>query len=147
MGSYAIDVIIEIDGDTAWIASLQAAAAATLDHEQVPLPAGLTLLLSNDTQLQELNLAYRGEDKPTDVLSFAFEGPAGPEMAGYLGDIAISVETAEQQAQAAGHALLDELRLLTVHGTLHLLGFDHDEPAAEAAMWAVQNSILEALVT
>jgi probable rRNA maturation factor len=79
------------------------------------------------------------------VLSFAIAGPAGSELAGYLGDIAISVETARQQAQSAGHALLAELRLLAVHGILHLLGFDHDEPAAEAAMWAVQHSILASL--
>lgn len=161
MAGYEIEVIIASISDVAasslnapttdleavdsWMALLPAAAEATLAHEAVPLPAGLTLLLTNDEHLHELNRAFRGEDKPTDVLSFAYEGPTGPEMAGYRGDIAISVETARQQAETAGHSLLAELRLLTVHGVLHLLGYDHDEPAAQAEMWAAQNAILHSL--
>ena len=146
MDRYAVEVIsIDKNGES-WEQPLRLAALATLEMEPVPVPAGLTILLTDDAHLHELNLTYRQEDKPTDVLSFHFAGPAGLEMDGYLGDIAISVETAHRQAQAAGHALLDELRILTVHGVLHLLGYDHDKPAAQAAMWAVQDKILLSFV-
>lgn len=114
--------------------------------------AQVTILLTDDASIQELNRRYAGIDAPTDVLSFsAWEGDPGfvvaPEMAAYLGDIVISVPYAARQAAAAGHALDDELRLLVVHGILHLLGYDHATDAEEAVMWEKQRSILDNLTS
>ena len=91
-----------------------------------------------DAGLRSLNRRFRGEDRTTDVLSFAGEGD-------YLGDIAISVPRARTQARAGGHSLEAELQLLVVHGVLHLLGHDHASPAQRRAMWAAQDAILEKL--
>ena len=105
--------------------------------------------LTGDERLREYNSRYRGLDEPTDVLAFAareqatdrrFQAPPGTED--WLGDIVISVPTARRQAKAAGHPVNDEMRLLAVHGFLHLLGYDHAEPAEEAAMTALTNAIL-----
>ena len=91
----------------------------------------------------ELNEQYRDTDGPTDVLSFPAQDPTpgfvtAPEMASYLGDIIIALPYTRRQAAALGRPLGDELRLLAVHGALHLLGYDHAEPEEEAAMWARQ---------
>ena len=121
--------------------ALETAAQATLNQQGISPPAALTIMLTDDVQLQQLNRDYRGYDKPTDVLSFE----SGEEMPGvglYLGDIAISVETAVRQAAVAGHPPLRELRLLTIHGVLHLLGHDHAEEDEKQVMWAAQNKIL-----
>jgi probable rRNA maturation factor len=104
-----------------------------------------TILLTGDEQLHELNLKYLDVDAPTDVLSF----PAGyvdPDSnINYLGDILISYPRAQTQAATGGHTVEDELRLLVVHGMLHLLGYDHGDPAEKAQMWAIQARILESL--
>ena len=72
-------------------------------------------------------------------------GPAEqPTPAGLLGDIVLCPQVAETQAQAAGHTTLDELILLTTHGTLHLLGFDHAEPAEEREMFGLQRDLIQA---
>ncbi len=90
----------------------------------------VSVVLANDEYIHNLNLSYRGKDCPTDVLSFALnEGDEpkifdGPEEV-LLGDIIISVETATRQATEYGHSLERELAYLTVHGILHLLGYDH----------------------
>lgn len=104
-----------------------------------------TILLTGDEQLHELNLKYLDIDAPTDVLSF----PAGytdPDtQVNYLGDILISYPRAQAQADAGGHAVEEELKLLVVHGMLHLLGYDHAETDEKAEMWAVQAGVLKAL--
>ena len=104
--------------------------------------AELTLVLTDDAQLHELNREYREVDGPTDVLSF----PAGETDLDtgnlYLGDILISIPRALAQAQAEGQPIEAELRLLVVHGVLHLLGFDHSNEQEKAAMWAAQTEIL-----
>lgn len=111
-------------------------------------PAGMTLLITDDEQIRELNRRYRHVDATTDVLAFAFleEGQgafvAPAEEEPYLGDVIISLPQAERQAEAGGHSLLCELCLLAVHGTLHLLGHDHAEPAEKARMWALQRAVL-----
>lgn len=93
--------------------------------------AGLTgevnLLLANDARIQALNKAYRGKNKPTDVLSF----PAAQNAEGLVGDLAISVDTAARQATEHGHSLDDELRILILHGVLHLAGHDHEADSGE----------------
>jgi probable rRNA maturation factor len=128
---------------------LVAAAVATLVEQQVSPPAALTLLLTDDAILQQMNRDYLGIDAPTDVLSFptgdALPGMEGSGMDRYLGDIAISVPQAAGQATAAGHTLEDELQLLTVHGVLHLVGHDHAEAPEKATMWAAQAAILSRL--
>jgi probable rRNA maturation factor len=112
----------------------------------------VSVLFTGDDFIADLNKQYRDENGPTDVLSFPmleFDSeieeiniPGLPDM---LGDIVISLETASRHADAHEKTLRQELALLLVHGTLHLLGYDHDEPQKEAVMWARQDEILKAL--
>ncbi len=88
----------------------------------------LTVLLAGDGRLRALNRQFRGKNKATDVLSF----PADP-LSGVAGDLAISVQTAERQAVELGHPLDTELRILILHGVLHLAGLDHEVDAGEMA--------------
>ncbi|MGB4870684.1 MAG: rRNA maturation RNase YbeY [Candidatus Promineifilaceae bacterium] len=150
MDSYLIDVMVEVEmalasEDVAVL--LETAVRATLTHEEQQPPLELSVLLTDDAQIQQMNRDFRGVDKPTDVLSF----PAGEALPGmedadpYLGDIAISVPYAARQAAQAGHDLAGELQLLVIHGVLHLLGYDHDDPEEKAAMWAAQTAVLTPL--
>lgn len=133
------------DGDAArWETLLTDAAKATLTQQRVDGDVLLTILVTDDAELHQLNRDYRDEDKPTDVLSFE-DGTVWPDGNRYLGDIAISLETAARQAAQRGHALTDEMGLLTVHGVLHLLGHDHAEPEEKAAMWGAQADILHTM--
>ena len=106
---------------------------------------GVTVLLTGDDTLQDLNRQFAGEDKVTDVLAFgsgtAFPGDEGD--AGNLGDIAISMPQARRQAASAGHSEERETAMLTAHGVLHLLGYDHAEPDEEREMTGITNAILE----
>lgn len=107
--------------------------------------ADMTIVLTDDRQLHELNLDYLGVDAPTDVLSFP-AGEVDPETEElYLGDIAISMPRAAQQAQTGGHPVEAEAQLLVVHGTLHLLGYDHSTEEEKAVMWSEQARVLEKL--
>ena len=122
---------------------LERAALAVLAHQSAD--GDLTIVLTDDAQLHELNRDYLGIDAPTDVLSFP-ASETDPETARrYLGDILISIPRAEGQAQAAGHALEAEVQLLAVHGTLHLLGYDHAEAGEKTRMWKAQAEVLERL--
>jgi probable rRNA maturation factor len=107
--------------------------------------AELTIVLTDDAQVQELNRQFRDLDTPTDVLSF----PAGDVDLDtsnlYLGDIIISIPRAQAQASNEERSLEDELRLLVVHGVLHLVGYDHADEQGKAAMWAAQTEILARL--
>jgi probable rRNA maturation factor len=124
---------------------VERAAHATLAHESVSDDPDLTIVLTDDEQLQDLNRDYRDIDAPTDVLSFP-ASESDPETGRrYIGDILISVQRAEEQAAAAGHALESELQLLIVHGVLHLLGYDHGEAEEKARMWAAQFAVLAKL--
>jgi len=96
----------------------------------VGLEGEVEVLLAGDRTLRRLNREYRGKDKATDVLSF----PAAEELAGkYGGDLAISLETAKRQAEEHGHGLRDEVRVLLLHGLLHLSGMDHEVDGGEMA--------------
>lgn len=87
-------------------------------------------LITGDAELRRLNREFRGKDYPTDVLSF----PAGSDYAGrYLGDLAISVMRARMQAREFGHSTEDEVRLLMLHGVLHLAGMDHESDRGQMA--------------
>jgi probable rRNA maturation factor len=97
------------------------------------LKAELSLLLVNDAQIRRLNKQYRSIDRPTDVLAFPMlEGDAFPPGSPLLGDVVISLETAKRQAKREGHPLGREIKILLIHGVLHLLGYDHDD-SEEAA--------------
>jgi probable rRNA maturation factor len=152
--------------------ALVRAVAATLDSTGAPSPASIGLILTDDTELAGLNAEHMGKDGPTDVLSFPLLPPAAfpahpgwkanagthatadfplpPGRRPHLGDIVISVERAiEQAVEGRGGqtgdvhwSASDELRLLAVHGTLHVCGWDHAEPAEEAAMRALERELL-----
>jgi probable rRNA maturation factor len=96
----------------------------------VGLRGAVDVLLANDRTLRQLNKSFRGKDKPTDVLSF----PAPSAFAAkHAGDLAISLDTASRQATAYGHTLRDEVRILLLHGLLHLSGEDHETDRGEMA--------------
>ena len=122
---------------------LERATMAVLAHQSVD--GDLTIVLTDDAQLHKLNRDYLGIDAPTDVLSFPASETDPETGRRYLGDILISVPRAGEQARAAGHALEAEVQLLAVHGTLHLLGFDHAEAGEKARMWKAQAEVLERL--
>ncbi len=113
------------------------------------------LTFVNNERIHELNLEYRGIDRPTDVLSFAMnetgedeleivyqEGEEGEDVPYVLGDIIISVTRAQEQALEYGHSLERELGFLFVHGFLHLLGYDHQDAVSEAEMMSKQEKVL-----
>ncbi len=129
-------------------AALRRAAEAALQWALPPAPAEpvlLTVRIADADEVQRLNRRYRGHDKPTDVLSFPVDEVDPETGARYLGDVVIAYPVAAAQARQGGHALADELALLTVHGVLHLLGYDDQEPTARARMWDVQARVLDAL--
>lgn len=147
---HLIDIQVEEQVDPVKTHPLRKAVAATLEHMGVNERCEVVVVISDDAALQELNRRFRGVDRPTDVLSFADDtrGPytgGGGQFPHYLGDVVISIDRARAQAEAAGGTLTQELQLLAVHGTLHLLGFDHANPAEKAEMWAAQAGILAAL--
>jgi probable rRNA maturation factor len=98
-------------------------------QKAIELHGDVHVLLADDATLRRLNRTFRGKNKATDVLSF----PAAPES-GVAGDLAISLETAARQAAQFGHTLRDEVRVLLLHGTLHLAGFDHEIDDGEMAV-------------
>ena len=124
---------------------LKRAARTALEHEAQSLDSELSIILTDDARLHELNLNYLGVDAPTDVLSFPASETDPETGARYIGDILISVPRAQTQAEAAGHPLESEVQLLVVHGVLHLLGHDHAEAEEKARMWKAQAEILEQL--
>jgi len=147
VASYRIHVQLKEKVVLSIAAALRTAVTETLRHERRKPPVEVTLLLTDDDQLQALNKEYRGINQPTDVLSFE-SGETLPGMKEddpYLGDIVISLPMAERQAKQGGHSLKAELQLLTVHGTLHLLGYDHEDPDEKDRMWWAQASILAQL--
>ena len=147
--------------------ALKSAAHAALDVERVRRSVSLTIVVTGDAALRKLNRAFLGIDAPTDVLSFAayetgVEPPSGePAAPGgpprpawghghgqastpiFLGDVIISLARAKAQAKIGGHALIDELRLLVIHGVLHLLGHDHAAPEEKRRMWSAQAKALK----
>jgi probable rRNA maturation factor len=110
------------DVDAARLAAVSEAALAAVGRAG----ADVSVTITNDRRLRELNGTYRGKDKPTDVLSFPYDDEGGP-----LGDVVISVDRALAQAAERGHSLQREAELLTLHGTLHVCGYDHETDGGE----------------
>jgi len=145
---------IELTGET------REAVAAALDvlEAQGSLPLAATLLLTDDEEIARLNAEFRGMERPTDVLSFPayeLEGRLLEEQKDelalewadgrvFIGDIAISMARAAEQAEQYGHSLRREVAFLAVHGALHLLGYDHVDGAGERAMNEMQEKVLGA---
>jgi probable rRNA maturation factor len=135
----------EVDTD-----AILGVARYALDEMGVNPLAELSVLLVDTEYMAELNHRWMGADGPTDVLAFPMdegsidhgpgEGP-GVEPA-LLGDIVLAPGVAAKQAATVGHSAADELHLLTVHGVLHLLGYDHAEPEEEREMFGLQTRLL-----
>ncbi|GAA2354964.1 rRNA maturation RNase YbeY [Dactylosporangium salmoneum] len=135
----------DVDSDT-----ILAVARHALDEMGVNPLAELSVLLVDVEYMTELNHRWMDGDGPTDVLAFPMDegsvdhGPGeGSGEPALLGDIVLCPEVAAKQAATAGHSTIDELALLTVHGILHLLGYDHAEPEEEAEMFGLQARLLE----
>lgn len=161
---WRVDVDIR-DGVTAPVAltTLVRAIGTALDAVAAPAPASIGLILSDDAELAALNAKHMGHEGPTDVLSFPLLPPEAFAVGGrpdvprppgrriHLGDMVVSVERAREQAESGrgGHtgdvrwSVAEELRLLVTHGTLHICGRDHAEPAEEAAMRELERRLLE----
>ncbi|MFF2051750.1 rRNA maturation RNase YbeY [Leifsonia sp. NPDC058194] len=128
-------------------AALQRLAAYAFDIMHVHPDAELAIVLVDEAAMEQLHVQWMDEPGPTDVLSFPMDElrpgtEEEPSPAGLLGDVVLCPQVAQVQAETAGHTLMDELLLLTTHGILHLLGFDHAEPAEEREMFGIQRDIL-----
>ena len=168
-GSHQITVEVEAGFPDcpagSWFETIVAAALAEGGFDR---PAEVSLLVTTDETVHELNRQYRGIDEPTDVLSFAMLEDLAPPESGssadpavalsragshptflvppdglaHLGEVIISYPRAVEQARQAGHPTDRELAHLTAHGVLHLLGYDHEEPDEERIMRAKENAVL-----
>lgn len=122
---------------------IERAGLAALAHQSAD--GELTVVLTDDAQLRQLNREYLGVDSATDVLSFPASELDPDTGRAYLGDVVISVPRAEAQARASGHPLASEVQLLVVHGVLHLLGHDHGQAEERARMWTAQAQVLQGI--
>lgn len=148
--THIIDVTVEDDRWSHAIAGVadvcRTAAAAVLEHHDTQLE--VAILLADDARLRSLNQAYRGIDRPTNVLSFpAYEPNAGPPPGAdhLLGDIAVAFQTSRDEANRQTITLAHHLTHLVVHGTLHLLGYDHETDADAGVMEARERVLLAGL--
>lgn len=143
-----LDVMIE-DGDWSVFEPVEAALAEAADAVARQLGVAdmeAAVALSSDARVQALNLAYRGKDKPTNVLSFpASSGYAPPGHPCHIGDIALAAETVAREAAEQGKPPRDHLQHLVIHGLLHLLGYDHETEPEAAEMEALEVEILQEL--
>jgi probable rRNA maturation factor len=127
--------------------AIQRLAIYALDQMKVHPDADLAIVLVDEAAMEQLHVQWMDEPGPTDVLSFPMDElrPGSDDAltpAGLLGDIVLCPQVAIAQAETAGHSVLDELLLLTTHGMLHLLGFDHATPEEEKEMFGIQRDIL-----
>jgi probable rRNA maturation factor len=142
--------LVEVQVDPPFVAhvdpaQVQKAVREVLVQEGRVGEGELTVVITGDERIQELNHRYRGVNVPTDVLAFgeAAEGfVEAPDVPLYLGDVVISYPRVQAQAEEQGHSPDRELVLLVIHGVLHLLGYDHTNPEERTIMWARQEAIL-----
>jgi probable rRNA maturation factor len=133
-----------VEADESEIVAL---ARHVLAQMRVHPQAELSVVLVDESAMEQLHVQWMDELGPTDVLSFPMDelrpGVDGEESApGLLGDVVLCPQVAARQAQQAGHTTQDELLLLTAHGILHLLGYDHAEPEEEREMFGLQRKLL-----
>jgi len=133
-----------VDLDLDWVGDLIEFALGRL---RVSPEADVAVIFVDEVAMEQLHLQWMMEPGPTDVLSFPMDElrparPGEPAVTGILGDIVVCPTVAEKQATEAGHSPVEEMKLLTVHGLLHLLGFDHAEPDEEKEMFGLQKQIL-----
>jgi probable rRNA maturation factor len=142
-GTLSVDLRI---ADPRWeaLGNLEALAAHVLGYASDQMKAGgeLSILLTDDAEMQTLNRQWRGKDKPTDVLSFPADDPEIPGQPQYLGDIAIGYETSFRDAEAMGRPFEGHISHLMIHGFLHLLGYDHIEAEDAKVMEPLETRIL-----
>jgi probable rRNA maturation factor len=154
----AIDLQLDLEADEPFADQLDSnllfrVVERALLAEGIAGTVGITLVITDDEEIRDLNDAHRGVDEPTDVLSFPLEAsPLGggtsdgfvtpPDLARHLGDVVISYPRAEAQAREYGHSIRRELAYLTVHGCLHLLGYDHEDEADREAMRSREEAAL-----
>jgi probable rRNA maturation factor len=149
--SILIEEGLEVDLDAEW---LQIMMEKTLISEKLPSNVEISLVITGQERIQELNREYRGLDHPTDVLSFSlseqkdevpapFIGP--PDGVLHLGEVIISYPQALIQSRENSHSIKKEMAVLIVHGVLHILGYDHEKLEMEPAMRAREKEILESL--
>jgi len=141
---------IEVNNESDYAADeaeFAALARYVLDELHVHPQAELAILFVDTPTMTDLNRRWMDERGPTDVLSFPMDElrpgrPGEPSAAGLLGDVVLCPDVAAKQAHSAGHSTSEELLLLTAHGILHLLGFDHAEPEEEKEMFDLQRRLL-----
>lgn len=137
-----IEFSVECDNKSELEELIREAAQYTMEHEHVSASVNITVV--SQDEIQRINREFRDTDKVTDVLSFpACDGSEFDFNDGFLGDIAICLKRAQEQANEYGHSLRREIAFLTVHGMLHILGYDHISQEDEAIMFPLQNKILE----
>ena len=158
IGTMEINVLIDegFEGylETSW---LQSVAEQVLVARDAGSRVELSLVITNQEKVQQLNRSYRGKDEPTDVLAFSFP-PASPtqeipvadfppfvtppDEVSHLGEVIISYPQAVRQAKERQHSIKREIAILVIHGVLHLLGYEHDKPELEREMRAREAEIL-----
>ncbi|MFC1991066.1 rRNA maturation RNase YbeY [Chloroflexota bacterium] len=149
-----IDVLID-DGvagcpETGWLQNIawQVLIAQCVDSE-----VEMSLVITGQERVRQLNRDYRGKDEPTDVLAFSMTSGEGagadltsfiapPDGVSHLGEVIISCPQAVEQAKEHGHSIKREMAILIIHGVLHLLGYDHEKPGQERQMQAMEREIL-----
>jgi probable rRNA maturation factor len=142
---------IEIQVDPRWASQvnsdrLENAIRTTFQIEGILSEPGVSLVIVGDEEMTRLHEHYRNEPGTTDVLTFPYEDDGmDEEMTSYLGDIIVCYPQASRQGTEEGHSAQEELDLLAVHGTLHLLGYDDEDPVARVRMWQQQKLVLERL--
>ena len=146
MKNYKLDIsITHKEFDKSLLPIVKQAVQAVFDQVAEIEKSSLSILICGDEKIRELNKTYRGIDRVTDVLSFPSDeqDPETNEL--FIGDVVISYPTAVKQADKFQHSVSQELALLSVHGVLHLMGYDHSTIEDEKIMWQLQKNILNSI--
>jgi probable rRNA maturation factor len=153
--SVDLDILIDVPGWTTAFDDVEGLCLSAVNAAMATTPDGgrghaVNVLLTNDQTMRRLNRTYRGQDKATNVLSFPAAGTngGGASPGGeppWLGDLALGLEAAVREAEDEGKPLADHVCHLIVHGTLHLLGYDHEDDAAASIMERLETRVLAGL--